>query len=166
MSERASKAELEEAKRLWEESGLTIDGICAQVGRSAPWLYWHAQQGGWLKREIKRLPSRQKGSPMHVHRLVRKVGDRLTSGGKPVLSAAGWDAMHRAEEQAHDRALYQGLLPYVRFLRRRGYGITVEPAKGMFRVGNTVMDGAELKRIAEREARVLRDKSQRAVAKY
>lgn len=159
MSERASQAELEEAKRLWEESGLTIDGICAMVGRSSPWLYDHARRLGWAKRTRKRekITKRLKSSTKGV---------RTTLGGKPVLSAAGWDAVHRKEEQAHDRALYEDLLPYVRFLRQRGYGITVEPAKGMFRVGNTVMDGAELKRIAEREMRVLRDNSQPIVAKY
>lgn len=157
--QRASNEQIEEAKRLWEGSGLTIDGICAKVGRSAPWLYWQAQHGAWTKRtqQPKRASIRLKGS---LH------GVRTTLGGKPMLSAAGWDARHREEEQAHDRMLYQGLLPYVRFLRRRGYGVTVEPTMGMFRVGNTVMDGATLRRIAEREMRVLRDRSQRVVAKY
>lgn len=156
----ASKAELEEARRLWEESGLTIDAICAQVGRSAPWLYDQARRGGWTKRTRKRemvAPPKLKGS---------LNGVRTTLGGKPVLSAAGWDARHREDEQQHDQMLYGALLPHVRLLRRRGYGITVDPAPGMFRVGNTVMNGPSLQRIAEREARLLRDNSPPIVAKY
>jgi len=153
MTNRASSDQIAGARRLWEDSGLTIDEICVKVGRSAPWLYYHARKDGWLARKTRRMVRLER--KLKVDALPKNV--RRTTGGKPMLSSAGWAAKHRQDEAASEAELYGALLPHVRFLRRHGYAVHIED--GRFRVGNKLLTAAELVAFAQREMRVLRDKN-------
>lgn len=58
-------------------------------------------------------------------------------------------AERRAAEEAAYRKLYGDLLPAVELLRRRGYVVSREGGK--FRVGNKLLDRAEVRALAQRE---------------
>jgi hypothetical protein len=53
----------------------------------------------------------------------------------------------------NERLLYGALLPDVRFLRQRGFGVHREGDR--YRVGNRLMEAGQLKRIAARERRLV-----------
>lgn len=59
------------------------------------------------------------------------------------------EAARAAEEAARLKALYGDLLPHVQVLRKRGFVVTREGAK--FRVGNKLLDRAEVRAMAQRE---------------
>ena len=62
---------------------------------------------------------------------------------------------HRLARQPgpqNEALLYGPLLPDVRFLRQRGFGVHMEGDR--YRVGNRLMDAGQLKRIAARERRL------------
>ena len=53
----------------------------------------------------------------------------------------------------NERLLYGPLLPDVRFLRQRGFGVHREGDR--YRVGNRLMDGGQLRGVAARERRLM-----------
>ncbi|MFI5001059.1 MAG: hypothetical protein ACHQK9_14370 [Reyranellales bacterium] len=63
-------------------------------------------------------------------------------GRRPTLSA----------DSDNEIRLYGDLLPDVKFLRRRGFGLHMEGR--LYRVGNRLMGAAELKEVAARERRL------------
>jgi hypothetical protein len=63
----------------------------------------------------------------------------------------------RREVVAREARLYGPRFDDALFLRRRGFSVHVEPTKGRrrFRLGNRLVSGVELSRIARRERRLL-----------
>lgn len=59
------------------------------------------------------------------------------------------EALAKAEDEARQKALYGDLLPDVLVLRKRDFVVTREGAK--FRVGNKLLDRAEVRAMAQRE---------------
>lgn len=93
-------------------------------------------------------------SAARAGRLGRDDPDDLALN--PFALAPSYGALlqeEREEAAARERALYGELLADMRFLRQRAFFVHAEP--GGFRLGNRLVDGAELRRVAGRERRLL-----------